>query len=266
MSQMCSSIDTLSMAYLDEELAGEDRRELELHLLECASCRDYVQAERQEAATRRQLLAAPPAPDLVRAKVMKLLDREDQQTARTALRDRLSRWLLPGSSMAVAAAAMLVFVFLREPSTGTSLPVAKVQQAPMSVTGVHTGSWVQEQLDAPAPSFGAGIELVGAGATMVDGNRELLHLVYEVDFSSRQRLQLEAFLFRARDGELRDGQAVRSSEGHTVRVTRLDGMPAITYLDERGIGYIFVSHDLTERALLEQVLSSDLIERARHGR
>lgn len=266
MSQMCNSIDTLSMAYLDEELAGEDRRELELHLLECASCRDYVQAERQEAATRRQLLAAPPTPDLVRAKVMKLLDREDQQTSRAALRERLSRWLLPGSSMAVAAAAMLVFVFLREPSTSMSLPMARVEQAPMSVTGVHTGSWVQEQLDAPAPSFGAGIELVGGRATVVDGNRELLHLVYEVDSSSRQRLQLESFLFRARDGELRDGQAVRSIEGHTVRVTRLDGLPAITYLDERGIGYIFVSQDLTERALLELVLSSDLIERARNGR
>lgn len=266
MSQMCNSIDTLSMAYLDEELAGEDRRELELHLLECASCRDYVQTERQEAATRRQLLAAPPTPDLVRAKVMKLLDREDQQTSRAALRERLSRWLLPGSSMAVAAAAMLVFVFLREPSTSMSLPMARVEQAPMSVTGVHTGSWVQEQLDAPAPSFGAGIELVGGRATVVDGNRELLHLVYEVDSSSRQRLQLESFLFRARDGELRDGQAVRSIEGHTVRVTRLDGLPAITYLDERGIGYIFVSQDLTERALLELVLSSDLIERARNGR
>jgi len=168
--------------------------------------------------------------------------------------------------MAVAAAAMLVFVFLREPSTSMSLPVAKVEQAPMSVTGVHTGSWVQEQLDAPAPSFGAGIELVGGRATMVDGNRELLHLVYEVDSNSRQRLQLESFLFRARDGELRNGQAVRSIEGHTVRVTRLDGLPAITYLDERGIGYIFVSQDLTERALLELVLSSDLIERARNGR
>lgn len=265
MNQMCNSIDTLSMAYLDEELAGEERRELELHLLECASCRDYVQAERQEAALRRQLLATPPAPDVVRAKVLRMLDREDEQTTSRALRERIARWLLPGSSMAVAAAAMLVFVFLREPASDSSLPVAAVAHAPMSVTGVRTGSWVQEQLDAPAPSFGAGIELVGGRATLVD-DRELVQLFYEVESSRRQRFQLEAFLFRAQANELREGQAVRSIEGRTVRITRLEKRPAITYRDERGIGYIFMSEDLTERALLELVLSSDLIERARDGR
>lgn len=132
----------------------------------------------------------------------------------------------------------------------------------MSVTGVHTGSWVQEQFDAPAPSFGAGIELVGARETMVD-DRELVQLFYEVESSRRQRFQLEAFLFRARANELREGQAVRSLEGRTVRITQLEKRPAITYRDERGNGYIFMSEDLTERALLELVLSSDLIERAR---
>ena len=46
MSNLCHSIDTLSMAYLDDELAAEERRELELHLGECASCRGHLDGER----------------------------------------------------------------------------------------------------------------------------------------------------------------------------------------------------------------------------
>jgi anti-sigma factor RsiW len=266
MSQMCNSIDTLSMSYLDEELAPEEKRELELHLHECASCRDRVQEERQEASRLRQLLAAPPAPDPLRAKVHRLLDREDAQATRAQLRERLARWLLPGTAMAVAAAAMAVFVFLREPAFESSLPaVGRVAQMPMSVTGVRTGPWVEEQMDATAPSFGVGIELVGGRMARVE-DRNVAQLVYEVSTAGRQRFQLEAFLFRARAGELRAGKLVPTSSGRELYVSRLDGLPVITYVDENQVGYVFLSQDLSERALRELVFSSDLIDRARGGR
>lgn len=266
MSQMCNSIDTLSMAYLDDELAPEERRELELHLLECAACSEHVQAERQDASLRRQLLAAPPTPELVRAKVHKMLDREDAYTARAELRERLSRWLLPGTAIAVAAAAMLVFVFLREPQYGGSLPaVGKVAELPMSVTGVRTGPWLEEQMDAPAPSFGVGIELLGGRMAKID-ERDVAQLVYEVSAGGSRSFQLEAFLFKVRGDELHQGRAVRAPSGHNLHLTRLDDLPAITYVDENQNGYVFLSQDLSERALLDLVLSSDLIDRARSGR
>jgi len=34
---LCESIDTLAMAYLDDELAAEERHELEAHLTECTA-------------------------------------------------------------------------------------------------------------------------------------------------------------------------------------------------------------------------------------
>ena len=39
---LCESIDTLAMAYLDDELASEERRELETHLHDCNACRAEV--------------------------------------------------------------------------------------------------------------------------------------------------------------------------------------------------------------------------------
>ena len=36
--RLCDSIDTLAMAYLDDELATEERHELETHLLDCTAC------------------------------------------------------------------------------------------------------------------------------------------------------------------------------------------------------------------------------------
>ena len=69
---LCESIDTLSMAYLDDELAAEERRELELHLHRCASCR----AARRRRARRaradpqgaRRAAGARPAARAARAR------------------------------------------------------------------------------------------------------------------------------------------------------------------------------------------------------
>ena len=43
---LCESIDTLAMAYLDDELASEERRELDTHLTECVSCRAEIDGAR----------------------------------------------------------------------------------------------------------------------------------------------------------------------------------------------------------------------------
>src|SRR4051794_14024113 len=109
---LCSSIDTLSMAFLDDELAGEERRELELHLLECAACRAHVDAERSDLALVRGALVAPPASDLFKKRIARALDAEDAQTQQ-AERRRFSRYLLPGGAMMAAAAALVVFVAVK---------------------------------------------------------------------------------------------------------------------------------------------------------
>ena len=79
---LCESIDTLAMAYLDDELAGEERHELEAHLTECAACRAHLDGERIDQQLLRRALVAPPAPDLLRAKIGRALDAEDRAALR----------------------------------------------------------------------------------------------------------------------------------------------------------------------------------------
>ena len=79
---LCQSIDTLAMAYLDDELVVEERRELELHMLDCASCRHHVDHERSELELVRKALAPPPAPPALKVSIQRLLDAEDRAAVR----------------------------------------------------------------------------------------------------------------------------------------------------------------------------------------
>ncbi len=268
-SQVCSSIDTLSMSYLDEELAPEEKRELELHLLDCTSCRDHVSEERQEVNELRKRLAMPPMPDLVRAKVTRLIDREEAQISRDQLKERVRRWILPGTSIAAAAAALVVFVFLGAAGPDKALPFAQVvgrpQQTPLTVRGERDAqTWLQQQIaGSEAPRF-EGIDLLGGNLATYAG-RTVARLVYEVSTTSPQSFQLEAFLFRPQPDELTAGEEVQY-RGLVLHVATINGQPAVTYVDENGLGYIFSSRDLSARTLLELVCSSNLIDRARRVR
>ena len=107
MKPLCDSIETLAMTFLDGELAGGDARELELHLVECGPCRGHLDQAAGEHARRRQRLAPPPTPELLRARVLRALDDEDRQQRRP-----LTTWLLPGGAALAAVAALAVFVGL----------------------------------------------------------------------------------------------------------------------------------------------------------
>lgn len=269
-SQVCNSIDTLSMSYLDDELAPEEKRELELHLLDCSSCRDHLHEERQEVELLRQRLAVPAAPDLVRAKVMRLLDKEDAQTSRSLLKERAGRWLLPGASIATAAAALLVFAFAGTPSGDKdgALPFAKVVSQPPATLMVRgeapTETWLQTQIAGTvAPRFD-GIDLVGGDTVEVDG-RLMAKLVYEVRTNSARSFQLEGYLFRVRAGELTSGSPVECG-GHHLHLNQIGDQPVVTYIDENDVGYIFSSKDLSVRAMVGLVCASNLLDQARNIR
>src|ERR1041384_7457383 len=95
---LCKTIDTLAMAYLDDELAAEERHELEAHLTECSDCRARLDGERADASAIKRALVAPPPSDLLRARLGKALDAEDAATSR-AQRKRWSQYMLPGSAI-----------------------------------------------------------------------------------------------------------------------------------------------------------------------
>jgi len=272
---LCQSIDTLAMAYLDDELVAEERRELELHLLDCQACKKHVESERSELALVRKALVAPPAPDLLKARITRALDIEDKEEARRQRR-RFSQWILPGASAIVGVAAIFMFAFMpaatQKSSTSAADSVAReavrqqTRSMPLEVQGASTGPWLREHFrPVEPPQFTEpGITLVGGRLTVVAGHEAAL-LKYIVSVGD-DRFTLTAVLI---DGiapeQLSGGQAIKVGD-RTLHVHDANGVPAITYVDGHGMGYTFAAERLSPQELLELVVSSDLIGRAQQGR
>jgi anti-sigma factor RsiW len=271
---LCQSIETLSMAFLDDELAVEERRELELHLLSCATCRQHVDSERGELELVRKALIAPPAPELLKARIARALDAEDGAAARRQRR-RWSQWMLPGSAMAAAAAAILLFVGVGPAGDRAGSAVANdvtLQQGrdlPFEVRGASTGPWLRANF-APVepPRFTEpGIELLGA-RLLPNGiaHHDAALLSYEATIGDN-RIGLTAVVVTGlRGDELNHGEVVQVGD-KDLWVHDANGMPVVTYSDPvSGVGYVFCSRWLAADELVRLVVTTDLIGRAQHGR
>ncbi len=269
---LCQSIETLAMAYLDDELAAEERRELELHLVECSACKVHLDTERAELHVLRTALVPPPAPDLVMARISRALDQEDQRiagTERQRTRSRIGKWLLPGSALAAAAAALLVFVSVsfkqpqsRQLTVANEVVRQQTRSLPLEVQGASTGTWLKEHF-APVepPQFTEpGIELIGARATAVAGHDAAL-LRYLVNVGVNRVSLTTVIITELRGDELSNGREVQIGR-LTLRVHDADGQPAVSYVDDNHVGYVFTSERMSLKELLEVVVTSDLIARS----
>jgi anti-sigma factor RsiW len=276
---LCQSIDTLAMAFLDDELAPEERRELELHLIDCAGCRVHVETERGELQMMRKALAPPPAPDLLKARLGIALDHADRmeiQVERRARRSSIGRWLLPGASIAVAGVAIFAFAMMFKsptttPKTGAVAKEVVRQQArtmPLEVRGASTGTWLRENFAAiDPPQFRAArhhITLQGARLTAVAGHNAA-QLRYQVQVGSNQFTLTAVVIDDLDSDDLTGGTPLRIGD-RTLHIHDANGIPAVTYVDEHMMGYAFASDRLSAQELLELVVSSDLIGRAQRGR
>jgi len=272
---LCTSIDTLSMAFLDDELAAEERRELELHLLDCAACRQHVDGERSDLEMVRKALVAPPASAMLKARIARALDAEDAAALRSTRR-RWSQWMLPGSAMFAAAAAILVFVGLGTPGSDSKqttalTDVAKQQthSLPLEVQGASTGPWLRRNF-APVepPQFTEpGIALLGA-RLLPNGiaNHDAALLSYLVAMGD-ERVTLTAVVLKDLRGEDFSGGQGYQLGDLVLHLHNANGMPAVTYVDPRNnVGYVFASERLTAEELIRLVGTTDLIARAQRGR
>jgi anti-sigma factor RsiW len=259
------------MAFLDDELAGEERRELELHLLECAACRAHVDAERADLQLLRTSLVAPPASDIFKKKIAIALDAEDAQTQR-AERRKVGKYILPGGAMLAAAAALAVFVAVKPVDNGASMVTHEVvrQQThamPLEVQGASTGPWLREHF-APTmepPRFSTEpVQLIGARLTAVNGHDAAL-LQYQVSLGDAP-FHLSAVVLRdVRPDEMTGGQEIQVGD-RMLHLVQIENTPAVTYVDENHTAYVFMSERLTANELVRFVVSSNLIDRAQIGR
>ncbi len=256
---VCESIDTLSMAYLDDELAGEERHELETHLTTCAACRAHLDGERAEAEMIARALAAPPAPDLLKLKLSRAFDAADRADEQ-ASRKRMTRWILPAGSIAAAAAALVVFAAVKPASDdvgAVTRDAVRVQARalPLEVQGASTSVWLRQNF-APsieAPLFAdPTVRLVGSRLAELEG-----HDAAMVRYETGDELALTVFIVRGVSRDDLGGDEVTVGS-RTLHVGELDGKLVVVYVDDNHVGYTFSAPGMSEDELLRLVASARL--------
>jgi anti-sigma-K factor RskA len=252
MTSLCASIDTLAMTYLDDELAEEELRDFEMHMIDCAGCRARVDAEREALADLRSKLAPPATPDVVRARLFATLDGEDERTSREERKSRVAGWLLPGAASFAAVAALALFAWSRLPADApdsVASDVARTQmQSPRVALPVIAGE---------APEMDR-VDVVAIwGAQFRD--REVIHQLYWV----RERTgdhTIQASVFDARGLEMDLGERIIAG-GRAMWVVEVPDLGWIVmHRTAEGIGMGFSSPDLAPEQLVNEIVQYGLLE------
>ncbi len=262
MKQLCDSIETLAMALHDGELAGDELRDLELHLPECASCREHTAREGAAMSSLRRKLAPPPTPELLRPRVMRALDAEDR-----AARRPITTWLLPAVATIAAVAALAVFVGARAPVPTSSIESAVARSTtrsrPLEVEGAATDQWVQRNYDPSVslPTF-ATARVDQWGARLADVyDRDAVQLYYRVTTPEGFARDVQVTIFDAHGLQLGGRRA--QVNGRVLLFGVYSGRSVVTYRDGRDRAYLFTSSQLGSSELLDLVGTSSLLMQVR---
>lgn len=276
MTKLCDSIDTLSMAYLDDELAAEELRDLELHLIDCAECRAFVDGERVAIAELRRKLAPPAMPDLVRARLIATLDTEDAIVSREERGQRFASWLLPGVASVVAVAALSVFVVMNvlgRGAPGTAQPQPSI--AEQVVQQQMKSPRIAPSMRPPSPGVSGQFEAVGpldsaTGPTIEKvaswdsrfRDREVATQLFQVTLTNGDALAVQASVFDATGMDLTGGECERvRTSGLDLCVGYGNGAAIVIYQSANNLGYVFSTSDMTVDALVSIVAGEDLVTR-----
>lgn len=238
---LCDSIDTLAMTYLDDELADEELRDFELHLIGCAACRGRVEGERDEIAELRRRLAPPPTPDVVRARLVAALDREDSVTGGRAW----AQWLLPGAATLAAAAALIMFVTMRDPAPERPKATAVMNQRVRTPQPVVAGGAGGQRID---------VFRVGMWDEVVM-RHDVTKMQYIVRLPGDRQVSVLASVFSTRDWDLHVGKRVVSN-GFELWATTQNGESQVFYEGPTGTGYAFAAPELSLRDLVDLAAST----------
>lgn len=259
---LCESIDTLAMAYLDDELAPEERHELETHLTECTSCRTELDSARGEQSLIQNALVAPRPTDTMRMRIARSFDEVDREAAR-AERRRLSSWLLPGGAIAAAAAAILVFVGvgIQPHHQHASIAQAAVTQingtAPFAVDTPNGETQQYFAMGAPPRIADSSSHELERRHVSVSGHDGAL-FAYEITLGGHRAVLKLLVVTDLHDGEMTEGDETQAN-GRWVHVGHVQGQPFVTYIDAQRNGYMFTSDTLSADQLIELVGKTSLV-------
>lgn len=267
---LCESIDTLAMAYLDDELAAEERHELEAHLTECTKCRAQVDASRADHALIKRALVISPAPDLLRAKLLKALDKVDAEAAKEQRR-RWYQYALPGSAMIAAVAAIAMFVGVQtapHKAAGSMTQQATRHAArslPLEVQGANTGPWLNQHFASVKPPHFSSDEVPDTqllGARLLPGGingHDAAALSYQIRRGGDPFILSVLVVRDLEEGEMREGTPMRVNNRTVYVLESARGQAVVTYVDRNAMGYMFMAPELSVNELVWLVSRTDLV-------
>jgi hypothetical protein len=266
MKPLCDSIETLAMTFLDGELAGGEARDLELHVAECATCRDQLDLASDEHARRRALLAPPPPPELLRARVLRALDVEDRSRRRP-----WTAWALPGGAALAAVAALAVFLGLPRDVPGGPLVDKEVVGAvtrnrPVEVRGAAVEPWVRANFDGGVmlPTFADGrVRSVGARISRVL-DRDAAAVQYQMELD-RGPVEIQMFVLDGRRPLPWSGEA-RTIGGRTLWLSQVQGWSIVKVRDRQHRVFVFATAGMDVETLAELVSRTSLVQQIEEPR
>ena len=245
----CGEAASSVQAYVDGELAGIDREQIQRHIGACEVCaRSSLLLGRFKAAVRAHL-PRPPVPVDLRHRLRVALER-----AEGAPGERRWNWSSYQRLVPAAVAAALLFGIMfkwRNPSPVLNQARRTYQtEMPMDIVGSDCGSissWFRGRVDFPvhAPAF-AGQASCKGGRLVNVGERMGAYVIYQVSGGHRVTL----LVFDPRDESI-DAPRRRMINGREVLFEGGPGISTAVYR-ERGLGYAFTS-DLDEDALTRLV-------------
>ncbi len=226
-ADICASIDALAMAYLDDELADEELRDLELHLRDCAACRDKVAHERTALDALRRQLAPPPMPDVVRARLTAALDAEDRASGRASV----AAWALPAAASLVAAAALALFVVSRAPAPPSAGSEVVADLVRSRQPGDVRARPVSPSMEQPV------VDRAATWSSEVKG-RPVTHLMFRIRTTWGDEIVIQGSALDARGLDICDGERLEV-RGVELCAQQIEGEWVIVHQDVGGLAHVF---------------------------
>ena len=249
----CNEAGSAVQAYVDGELAGVDREQLQRHIGTCETCARRCLLQGRLKAAVRAHLPRPPVPADFRRRLRGALDA-------AAPEPPLQRWAWLRYSRLVpaAGAAMLLLLITTTVRRGQSQVLGQAQRTyqaemPMDIVGSDCGSiasWFRGRVDFPvhAPAY-AGHASCKGGRLVNVGERLGAYLVYMDTTGHRVAL----LVFDPGEDTLESPHR-RVVNGREIYLGGGLGISTAAYRD-RGLGYV-VTSDLDEDTLTRMVTAS----------
>lgn len=257
-SMTCEELESSLQPYVDGELDGPEREEIEAHLAECTGCREVVAFSRafrsrvRRAATESSA-AKPGAPEALRQSIAAGLTLEARRRRLRALRPSLA-WSVAAAATAATLALVIRTYFVRESANAmvSDAVIWHARDLPLEIRDAqlpNVRSWFQGKVDiAPAalPSL-SNASLVGARISMLRGRQAAL-----LRFAGQRQRPVSLFVVDAPSIDLPGARKVVDRD---VLLANQRGYNVAIW-QKQGITYSLVS-DLDEGDILQMLKSAD---------